>query len=71
MNKEELFRIAEVHYSEMLKTNTFVSDPDYFRFPLQLPHYKTVFVTVNGGKIKQIEIHYENGGIQTIRPDPV
>jgi hypothetical protein len=55
----------------MRNSNIFISPPDYCRFPLDIPECKSAFVTVNAGKIKEIEIHYENGGIQTIRPDNI
>jgi hypothetical protein len=70
MKSGDLFRIAELHYATLRKNNDFVSDPDTIRFPLDLPYFKGIFVTVNSGNIQEIEIHYRNGSIQTVRPDP-
>jgi|WetSurMetagenome_2_1015567.scaffolds.fasta_scaffold852665_1 hypothetical protein len=68
MKSEDLFNIAQAHYTALLNNHDFVSSPDYFKFPLPLPHYKaTAYVLVNKGRIKEIEIHYENIGIQTVR----
>jgi len=39
---------------------------------MELPYLKTItaaIVTVNNGQIKEIELHYPNGEIQTVRPD--
>jgi hypothetical protein len=68
MDSADLFRIAELHYATMRKNNDFVSDPEHIRFPLDLPYFKGIFVTVQSGNIKEIEIHYRNGSIQTVRP---
>jgi hypothetical protein len=70
MKSGDLFRLAELHYATMRKNNNFISDPDYIKFPLDLPYFNGVFVTVNSGHIKEIEIHYRNGSIQTVRPVP-
>jgi hypothetical protein len=70
MKSGDLFRIAELHYATLRKNNDFVSDPDTIRFPLDLPYFKGIFVTVNSGNIQEIEIHYRNGSIQTVRPGP-
>jgi hypothetical protein len=71
VNSADLFRIAELHYATMRKNNDFISDPDYIKFTLNLPYFKGVYVTVNSGNIKEIEIHYRNGSIQTLRRGPV
>jgi hypothetical protein len=70
MNSTDLFRIAELHYAAIRKNNYFVSDPAHIRFPLDLPFFNGVFVTVNSGNIRDIEIHYRNGSIETVRPGP-
>jgi hypothetical protein len=65
----DIFNMAEQAYMARLQQNTFVSAPDYYRFPLPLPQYgANAFVVVRDGKIKEIEIHYEDNGIQTVRP---
>ena len=67
---EDLFKIAEVRYSAIRSSNGFVAEPEYLKFPLPLPHYKAnAIVQVSNGKIKEIEITYENGEIQTVRPE--
>jgi hypothetical protein len=70
MKSSDLFRIAEHHYATIRKNNDFVSDPAHIRFLLDLPYFNGIFVTVNNGDIREIEIHYRNGSIETVRPDP-
>ncbi|MEW6584688.1 MAG: hypothetical protein AB1442_03645 [Nitrospirota bacterium] len=70
MNKDTLFSFAQARFCSIRENKSFIADPDYFKFPLPLPDHKAnAFVIVNNGKIKEIEIHYENGVIQTVRPD--
>jgi hypothetical protein len=63
-----LFNLAESVYSIMRGNGIFISEPDTFRLPLQLPrHNATAFAVVSNGNIKELEIHYDTGQIETIR----
>jgi hypothetical protein len=68
MTKPDILKIAELHFEVRKKNGGFIDEPDYYRFPLSLPNLK-VMVIVNKGAIKEIEIFYEDGGIQTVRPE--
>ncbi len=64
----DLFNTAESVYLSMRNNGVFASEPDSFRFELQLPHYKAkAFAVVSKGRIKELEIHYETGETETIR----
>jgi|GEM_PF-3756732 len=69
MQKDDMFRLAEEQYTLLRNIYTFIIPPDYCSFPIDLPKCKAAFVKVNAGKIKEIEVHYKNGAVQTIRPE--
>ena len=63
-----LFNLAQSVYLIMRGNGMFISEPDTFRMPLQLPrHNAKAFAVVSNGTIKELEIHYATGQIETIR----
>jgi hypothetical protein len=63
-----LFSVAESIYSTMRINGVFATEPDYLQLPFELPQYKAkAYAVVTNGKIKEIEIHYETGEIETVK----
>lgn len=73
MTKDDLIRLAEAHYDARCNGNRYIDSPEFVKFPLPVrdPSISSVFVTINRGKVKEIELIYIDGEIQTIRAEAI
>lgn len=69
MNKEDLFDIAEAQFKARKNNTLLIDDPNFYKFPLEIENETKAKVVVCYGKIKEIEVFYPDGSIQTVRPE--
>jgi hypothetical protein len=63
-----LFSVAESVYSTMLRNGVLAGEPDHLRLPFELPQFKArAFAIIANGAIREIEIHYATGQIETVK----
>lgn len=68
MTKSQLFELAEIYFKIRQKSNHFIDKPEFYKFPLPVPDENiSTTVVIHKGEIKEIEILYGDGSIQTIR----
>ncbi len=64
----EVFSAAQEHYDYAKTSGKYIGSPDFARIPMLYSGLKLVIVVARG-LIREIEIHYDCGSVQTIRPD--